>query len=82
MPLNKTQLETDIEAYLNIGSDVVPSFENPVDVDALKEKQKTALVNAIVKYVASADIPIGIPVATAGSPTAQTGATTSTAKLQ
>ena len=54
----------------------------------MREKEENAddelaarLATAIDNYIKSADIPAGIPVATAGSPSAQTGATTAIAKL-
>jgi len=52
--------------------------EDPVKLRVVLAKD---LASEIQKYIKGFEIPAGIAVATAGSPTAQTGATTAPAKL-
>ena len=63
MALNKEALKEDLEAI------------DPTDGDVVDK-----MVEAIDKYIKGATITVaaGIPVSTAGSPTAQTGVTTAT----
>jgi hypothetical protein len=56
---------------------------NPGNASAIDAAQTLALAEAIVEHiVASATVLPGIPVATAGSPSAQTGATTGPGTIQ
>ena len=76
MALVKSKLETEIKEALIYGQNADPE-SNPDDI--LNETAKM-IADAIDSYIKSADILVevapGIPVATAGSPAAQTGATT------
>lgn len=72
MALVKDTLETAILQLLT-------QMRNETEID--DSKFASGLADAIDAYIKSADIPAGIPVSTTGSPTAQTGATTATAKL-
>ena len=77
MALVKSKLETKIREALMYGQSADPE-SNPDDI--LNETAKM-IADAIDSYIKSADILVkvepGIIVATAGSPAAQTGATTS-----
>ena len=78
MPLVKPDLEQAILDALTLGSDAAQDTDNPVDAEQIRADQAAALATAIDDYIKSATItvPAGIPVATAGSAAAQTGATT------
>lgn len=56
---------------------------NPANAQAIDEAQTLALAEAIVEHIqAAAQVLPGIPVSTAGSPSAQTGATTGAGAIQ
>jgi len=71
MPLVKATLKSSILATLN-------SLKTEEDQTAAIDKLADDLANHIDTYIKTATITVsaGIPVATAGSPSAQTGATT------
>jgi len=75
MALNGTKLGTDI-------ANAIMNSDAPADVKAacvsLWQKIATEITNHIA---ANAEVPPGIAVSTAGSPTAQTGATTAPGKV-
>lgn len=68
-------LAADIESAFN---EAFSDKENP---DASRKKLAQKLATAIDKYIKTAQVNPGIAVATAGSPTAQTGATTAPGTL-
>lgn len=61
-------------------ADLIIDENAPADMKAKITSQWTNIANAIIDEIKKATITVaaGIPVSTAGSPTAQTGATTST----
>ena len=78
MALNLAEIKKDYLDALSIGSDAVQDTDNPVDPAQIREQQAEALANLFVKHYTSGTIIVqaGIPVSTAGSASAQTGATT------
>jgi hypothetical protein len=70
MPMNPTLL----------GQQIITAVQYASDVPLLDDTSKAiynAIAAAVIAHIqTNAQIPPGIPVATAGSPTAQTGATT------
>lgn len=77
MPLNTEGLRTTLKTKIK------EAFDAPIDEKSDSNKVKQELANAIADGVdawiktATVTVQAGITVATAGSPTAQTGATTS-----
>lgn len=69
-------LAADIESAL--ATAFADNGDNP---GAAQKKLANALATAIDKYIKTAQVNPGIAVATAGSPTAQTGATTAPGTL-
>lgn len=75
MALNKALLTQQIKkAFL----DQKVKTSNP---DEAINDLATKIANAVDAYVRAAQVPVGIPVTTAGSAAAQTGATTESANL-
>lgn len=75
MPLNPELLKEQIKAAFDAQK---TKTANPDEaINSLSEM----IATAIHTYVSAAQVAAGIPVATAGSPTAQVGATTATGVL-
>lgn len=72
MALNKNRLKSDIKGILD---DMLTREQNTNDEFA------TRLADALDVYVKSAQVNAGIPVATTGTATAQTGSTTGPGQL-
>lgn len=74
MALNKTSLEQELQAAFDVESDV------EVDPAQARARMAKAIADAVDRFVKSGTVTVspGIPVSTAGSATAQTGATTGT----
>lgn len=72
---NVPQLQTNIRRLVDGLAEVQ---ENPA---AAREQFAQGLAQAIDEYVAQLQVPAGIPVSTAGTATAQTGATTAPINL-
>lgn len=72
MPLNKTALAQSILQLMT-------EARKETEID--DSKFANGLADAIDAFVKTGEVQAGIPVSTAGSATAQTGATTSTGKI-
>lgn len=70
MALNKSGLKSAIKAALLAQRNIT------TDPNAAADRLADDLANAIDAFVKTGEVPAGIPVSTAGSATAQTGATT------
>lgn len=81
MPLSAPALSAlIIKEFGTLGSD---SAETNTQYDEGTKKLADCIANAVVQHITSSAqviVPAGIPVSTAGSPTAQTGATTAPAQ--